>query len=121
MADLTFDPFSLSLPLRQGASNATFARVWPIIERVRSIFKPDYVVVQCGVDGLAGDPCATWNWSLGGEGSMGWCLARIIENWPGKKLLLGGGATRASSTPDTMLTLKKEVTTHQTLPELGHT
>lgn len=121
MADLTFDPFSLSLPLRQGASNATFARVWPIIERIRSIFKPDYVVVQCGVDGLAGDPCATWNWSLGGEGSMGWCLARIMENWPGKKLLLGGGATRASFTPDTMLTLKKEVTTHQTLPELGHT
>jgi histone deacetylase 8 len=88
----TFDPFSHSLPLRQGASNQTFARVWPIVERARDIFEPDYVVVQCGVDGLAGDPCATWNWSLGGgDGSMGWCIGRIIKEWPGKKLLLGGG------------------------------
>jgi len=87
-----FDPFSHSLPLRQGASNQTFARIWPIVERARDIFEPDYVVVQCGVDGLAGDPCATWNWSLGGgDGSMGWCIDRIIKEWPGKKLLLGGG------------------------------
>jgi histone deacetylase 8 len=88
----TFDPFSLSLPLRQGASNPTFARIWPIIEQARDIFVPDYVVVQCGVDGLAGDPCATWNWSLGGgNGSLGWCIERIVNKWPGKKLLLGGG------------------------------
>jgi histone deacetylase 8 len=87
-----FDPFSLSLPLLQGASNPTFARIWPMVERARDIFEPDYVVVQCGVDGLAGDPCATWNWSLGGgQGSLGWCIGRIIEQWPGKKLLLGGG------------------------------
>lgn len=92
MSSPTFDPFSLSLPLRQGASNATFARIWPIIEGAYDIFRPDYVIVQCGVDGLAGDPCATWNWSLGGgEGSMGWCIARIINQWSGKKLLLGGG------------------------------
>lgn len=91
-----FDPFSLSLPLFQGASDQTFARIWPIVERTRDIFQPDYLVVQCGVDGLAGDPCATWNWSLGGcaeqvEGSMGWCIDRILNKWPGKKLLLGGG------------------------------
>jgi histone deacetylase 8 len=62
------------------------------VERARDIFEPDYVVVQCGVDGLAGDPCATWNWSLGGgEGSLGWYVGRIIKEWPGKKLLLGGG------------------------------
>ncbi|CAA7268505.1 unnamed protein product [Cyclocybe aegerita] len=87
-----FDPFTLSIPLKQGASSSTYARIWPLVERVRSVFTPDYIVVQCGVDGLAGDPCATFNWCLGGtEGSLGWCVQRILEEWPGKKLLLGGG------------------------------
>ncbi|KAI8969436.1 histone deacetylase complex protein [Trametes punicea] len=85
-----FDPFTLSLPLERGASNATFARVWPIIERVKDAFEPDYVVVQCGVDGLTGDPYATWNWSLGGDGGVGWYIERICR-WQCKVLLLGGG------------------------------
>ncbi|EIW55921.1 histone deacetylase 8 [Trametes versicolor FP-101664 SS1] len=87
----SFDPFALSLPLERGASNATFARVWNIIDRVKDAFRPDYVVVQCGVDGLAGDPYATWNWSLGdGDGSLGWYIDNICR-WGCKTLLLGGG------------------------------
>ncbi|KAH9855639.1 histone deacetylase 8 [Lenzites betulinus] len=86
----SFDPFTLSLPLERGASNATFARIWPIINRVKITFRPDYVIVQCGVDGLAEDPQATWNWSLGGEGSLGWYVEQI-SRWGCKTLLLGGG------------------------------
>jgi histone deacetylase 8 len=91
--DPTIDPFTLSIPLRQGASNATVARIWPIVERVKDAFEPDVIVVQCGVDGLAHDPYAIWNWSIGGdgEGSMGWCLGRIVGEWRGRKILLGGG------------------------------
>ncbi|KAJ7723396.1 hypothetical protein B0H16DRAFT_1666152 [Mycena metata] len=86
------DPFTLSLPLQPGASNRTFARAWQSVERVHAAFNPDYVVVQCGVDGLAGDPCAVFNWSLGPEeGSLGWCVGRVVNEWRGKKLLLGGG------------------------------
>ena len=92
-----FDPFTLSLPLQRGASDATFARIWPIVEAVKDTFNPDYIVVQCGVDGLASDPCATFNWSLGSaEGSLGWCMGRILREWKGKKLLLGGGTFRHS-------------------------
>lgn len=87
-----FDPFTLSLPLKEGASNSTYARIWPLVEDVKDIFNPDYIVVQCGVDGLAGDPCGISNWSLGSsEGSLGWCVDRVINKWRGKKLLLGGG------------------------------
>jgi acetoin utilization deacetylase AcuC-like enzyme len=64
--------------------------MFTLIDRTREIFNPDYVVVQCGADGLAGDPYAVLNWSLGGEGSMGWYIEKIIA-WPGRKLLLGGG------------------------------
>jgi len=127
-----FDPFSLSLPLLQGASNPTFARIWPIVERARGIFEPDYVVVQCGVDGLAGDPCATWNWSLGeGEGSLGWCIGRLVKEWPCKKLLLGGGGYNspnvarawtylASIAMGQPLSLDAEIPDHKAFPSYGH-
>ena len=91
-SDPDFDPFTLCLPLERGASNRTFHRIWPLVERVKDAFQPHYVVVQCGADGLAGDPYATWNWSLDGEGSMGWCVDQIC-GWQSKMLLLGGGAT----------------------------
>ena len=87
-----FDPFTISLPLRQGASSKTFAHIWKYVERAREVFRPTYVVVQCGADGLAGDPCAIWNWSTGTElGEMGWCIKKIVDTWECKTLLLGGG------------------------------
>jgi histone deacetylase 8 len=93
-----FDPFSLSIPLREGASNTTYAAIWPIVEELKDIMKPDYIIVQCGTDGLAGDPCATFNWSLGGgDGSLGWCISRILSEWEGKKLLLGGGGYHSAN------------------------
>ncbi|KAF9561398.1 histone deacetylase complex protein [Agrocybe pediades] len=93
-----FDPFTLSIPLLQGASAVTYANIWPIVERIKDVFKPSYTIVQCGTDALAGDPCATFNWSLGNvDGSMGWCIRQIMQ-WPGKKLLLGGGGYNSPNT-----------------------
>ncbi|EJD08441.1 histone deacetylase 8 [Fomitiporia mediterranea MF3/22] len=92
------DPFTLSLPLKQGASAKTFARIWGVVQDVKDVFKPDYVVVQCGADGLAGDPHGIWNWSVGNEkGSMQWCVGEIIEKWETKVLLLGGGGYNSAN------------------------
>jgi acetoin utilization deacetylase AcuC-like enzyme len=96
LADLTLedtsDPFTLSVPLKAGASAATFAQIWVAVEKIRASFAPEHVVVQCGVDGLAGDPCAKWNWCIDRqiEGSLGWCVERILQ-WNCGTLLLGGG------------------------------
>ena len=88
----TSDPFTLSIPLKAGASAATFAQIWAAVEKIRASFIPEYVIVQCGVDGLAGDPCAKWNWCIDRhiEGSLGWCIERILKYNRGT-LLLGGG------------------------------
>ncbi|KAJ3544827.1 hypothetical protein NM688_g5698 [Phlebia brevispora] len=88
MASLTdpegasFDPFTLSLPLERGASDTTFHSVWQSVETIKNAFSPDYVVLQCGVDGLAGDPCGIWNWSLdASDGSLGWCVTRVCSGY----------------------------------------
>ncbi|KAL5531903.1 hypothetical protein ACEPAF_5466 [Sanghuangporus sanghuang] len=94
-----FDPFTLSLPLKQGASAKTFGRVWPIVENVKDTFSPDYVVVQCGTDGLAGDPHGIWNWNTGSEkGTLDWCISEIVNKWNAKILLLGGGGYNSPNT-----------------------
>lgn len=88
----TSDLYTLSIPLKAGASSVTFRKLWESIERLKMAFDPEYTVVQCGVDGLAGDPMAKWNWTIdqAEEGSMGWCIQKIL-NWKCKTLLLGGG------------------------------
>ncbi|KAF8734939.1 deacetylase, partial [Rhizoctonia solani] len=105
----TTDPFSLSIPLNRGTSARTYVRIWNIVERVLGAFfrwdtdveledAPKYLVVQCGVDGLAGDPYAVWNWDIDveKEGSLGWCVHRVMQ-WTGprggglKIVFLGGG------------------------------
>ena len=97
-ANPTFDPYTLSLPLMHGASDATFSAVWKTVEAVKEAFIPDYVVVQCGVDGLAGDPCGIWNWSLGtSDGCLGNYIDKICNHWNCKVLLLGGGTSISST------------------------
>ena len=38
-SDPAFDPFTLSLPLERGASDATFSRIWPLVERVKDCMR----------------------------------------------------------------------------------
>ena len=63
---------------------------------MRPIFnahQPQALVVQCGLDGLAGDPCREFNLSLGGYGAA----IEEILSWTATRegrlpvLLLGGG------------------------------
>ncbi|KAF8268118.1 hypothetical protein EI94DRAFT_1578923, partial [Lactarius quietus] len=84
-----FGPFTLSFRCTLGASSATFMRVWKAIARIHIAFAPDYIVLQCGVAGLAGDPIGAWNWSLGGEGGFVW-FVRCVLHSSAKVLLLGG-------------------------------
>jgi histone deacetylase 8 len=78
------DPYTLSIPLKQGCSGTTLRDVWVhMVEPIKDAFfghtslsdtcggsvglnshlpgELQFVVLQCGVDGLAGDPCAIWN------------------------------------------------------------
>lgn len=48
----------LNVPLAPGAGDAEFFVAWNVVERFLERFAPEFVIVQCGADGLAGDPLA---------------------------------------------------------------
>lgn len=80
---------ALNLPIPEsGFSDSSLLRLFgSCVETVRDAFRPDAIVVQCGADSLAGDPCR-----LGNLSSMG--MAHVVERvlkWAAPTLLFGGG------------------------------
>ncbi|GAA6042077.1 hypothetical protein JCM8097_004097 [Rhodosporidiobolus ruineniae] len=79
---------ALNVALEPGAGGETLERVWrTCVEKVREAYQPEAVVLQCGVDGLAGDPCKEFNLPLS---ALGTCVFAALE-WNLPLLLLGGG------------------------------
>jgi acetoin utilization deacetylase AcuC-like enzyme len=87
----TTSPFTSSIPLLAYPSRATYAAIFPSVERIYQAYKPDYVVLQLGADGLPGDPIGQWgNWSSHGGGGMLW-VAEKVKSWGVPLCILGGG------------------------------
>ena len=79
---------ALNAALHPGLSSENLIRVFEnCVEPVVEAYGPDCVVVQCGCDGLAGDPCAEWALGLEGIGEV----VRRVVGWGKRVLLLGGG------------------------------
>ncbi|KAJ2890038.1 Histone deacetylase 8 [Coemansia aciculifera] len=79
---------SINAMLRRGASDAMFTRVFEAAAQAAlDEFRPHAVVVQCGCDGLAGDPHKVFN--LTGQALVD--AVRTVVAWKLPTLLLGGG------------------------------
>ncbi|KAG6808257.1 hypothetical protein H0H92_004710 [Tricholoma furcatifolium] len=90
----TFDPYTLSIPLQAGFSSPTYTRIWSSIVRpIKDVFSPDYIVLQCGADALAGDPCGVGNLDLRTMGEV----VRDVLGWGVPTMLLGGGGYKTES------------------------
>lgn len=85
---------NLAVP-RSGLSDGCFIRlVDSCIKPIYDAIQPDALVLQCGLDGLAGDPCKEFNISLTGYGTavssiLSWTVHVSGERVP--VLMLGGG------------------------------
>jgi len=88
----TPNPFTLSVPLAAFPSPKTYERIYhDCVEPIRQAFRPDYVVLQLGADGLPGDPIGQWGaWSIDGPGGMAW-YAEKVKSWGIPMCILGGG------------------------------
>lgn len=84
---------SLHVPLQPDAGPGTWARVWSsCVMPVLAAYEPEAIVVQCGLDGLAGDPMKQWNLDLKSILlSVDHVLKYARDHLGVKVLLLGGG------------------------------
>ncbi|KAG9289827.1 hypothetical protein G9A89_015407 [Geosiphon pyriformis] len=79
---------AINVPLKQGLKGSTFLYLSErILNAAYNAFEPHSIVVQCGCDGLFGDPSREWNLDIQ---SFGQCVKGIVD-WKKPTLILGGG------------------------------
>jgi acetoin utilization protein AcuC len=82
----------LNIPLKPGAGDAEFREVWPRVEKHLAKFEPEFVLVQCGADGLRGDPLAHLAYTPAVHAEAVRSLRRISERFSqGRLMAFGGG------------------------------
>ena len=82
----------LNLPLDAGAGDAEFAQVWEQALHHVARFEPEFVLLQCGADSIAGDPLTHLQLSTGAHARAAADLVRLADRLGhGRVLAVGGG------------------------------
>ncbi|KAK3820021.1 MAG: hypothetical protein J3Q66DRAFT_377616 [Benniella sp.] len=84
----------VNVPLKSGLSDSTLVQIFnEMVEPVYAVYKPNSIVLQCGVDGMTGDPLGKWNLTMEGYGE---CLKKVLS-WNKPLMILGGGGYKSTS------------------------
>lgn len=82
----------LNLPMKPGADDHDFLRVWPEVEAHMERASPEFIILQCGADSIAGDPITHLRLSPGAHAHAAGRLCRIADKYcSGRIIALGGG------------------------------
>lgn len=82
----------LNVPLEAGAGPAEFAAVWPRMVAHLEHFAPQFVILQCGADSVAGDPLTHLQLTSACHAQAARELAALADrHCEGRLLALGGG------------------------------
>ena len=82
----------LNVPMRPGARDADFFEVWPQVENFLRAHKPEFIIMQCGADSIAGDPITHMGWSAKAHAHATTRLMAVAEDLcEGRLLCTGGG------------------------------
>jgi len=82
----------LNLPLEAGAGDAAFFRAWSQAEPFLRACEPEFVILQCGADSLAGDPLTSLDLSTNCHAHAArWLRGLAEECCSGRLLAMGGG------------------------------
>ncbi|KAK7793565.1 hypothetical protein R5R35_000401 [Gryllus longicercus] len=80
--------YSVNIPLADGLRDFLFSYVFDsVMLKIWKTFNPEVIVVQCGADGLSGDPTNAFNLTLQGFAK---CVKTILS-WNLPTMFLGGG------------------------------
>ncbi len=82
----------LNIPLPPGADDSVFADLWVTAEEFIRQSRPEFIILQCGADSMAGDPLTHLAYSAATHGMVARRLRDIAEEaCRGRLLALGGG------------------------------
>jgi acetoin utilization protein AcuC len=82
----------LNIPLPAGADDATFALEWPKVMAHLRAFAPEFILLQCGADSMAGDPITHLAWTAESHRRAARELASLADELGhGRVLAVGGG------------------------------
>lgn len=82
----------LNIALQPGSGDREFMAAWPRVEAHLEKFAPEFIVFQCGADGLAGDPLADLEYSPAAHAHATTRLRMIADRFAmGRMMAFGGG------------------------------
>jgi acetoin utilization protein AcuC len=82
----------VNIPLAPGSGDNEIASRFPRLEEFARMAKPEFIIFQCGADGLRGDPIAGLNYSPNAHKQVGTLLHRLSHDLcSGRLVALGGG------------------------------
>ena len=82
----------LNLALAPGSGDREFLRAWETAERFLDRARPEFFVLQCGADGLAGDPLADLRLTAAAHAHAARRLVALAERHArGRLMAFGGG------------------------------
>lgn len=82
----------LNIPMAPQSGDETFFKVWESAEHFIDQARPEFILLQCGVDSLAGDPITHLNYSVAVHRHAAQRLVAVAErHCQGRMLAFGGG------------------------------
>ncbi len=82
----------LNIPLPPGADDRQFQLAWPRVESLLSEHAPQFILLQCGADSIAGDPITAMRLSAKSHAHAAHRLRCLADEYcDGRLLAMGGG------------------------------
>ncbi len=81
----------LNIPLPPGAGDEAFHRAWARVEAYLEAQRPEFVLMQCGADSLAGDPITHLCWTENAHAHAAAKLCQLAEKHCGGRIVGTGG------------------------------
>ncbi len=82
----------LNIPLPPFSTDAVFHEVWPLVEDYLRTREPEFILLQCGVDSIKGDPITNMEFSPAAHAHAASRLRALADEYcDGRLLGMGGG------------------------------
>lgn len=108
----------LNVPLKAGAGPVEFAAAWPRMVAHLEHFAPQFVILQCGADSVAGDPLTHLQLTSACHARAAFELAALADrHCEGRVLALGGGGYDRNNLAQTWTAVVQALGASQTSPE----